>query len=663
MTTPTRSSNTAISLCFLMVIAGAAATHAGGALETVDITGRVPSPTPGQFVAKVIGIKWDTRAIPVQYSMNNTLDPIPVPAVLGAPVLTLAAAATELQVSLDAWNTIKTSFIRMQITGTTANPGLRGFDFVNELTFRTAATFTAIASSPSVSLIEDTTLVDGDLIDGDLDSDVSSAISVVTDVDGDGDLEFPAGFYKAGTILDNDVQFNTKDSNGFRFTVGDAAADTITRSVDLGTVAVHEFGHSHGLSHSLNNQNSASDGSGATMFPFIDTGDPAAELAQRTVDADDIAYSSYFYQEGTANSGPAALQSGDIAFRKVFGLIKGELRHGELDQPLAGGNVFTINDKTGTASTSAFSGTTQLSYDPVSGALNLVDPAFNIVDGNYVIPVTKGKYRVGIEPVDGAPVPDTSVSFTTQIGFLFGQHGFNEEFPDLDSHHDGFGTEDTVSVNAGHTEHGVDMTTSDVVNIDNFGNRNFVGFTAPVPGRYYAVRISAEQFTEFAAGRHLDFKAMAFDTFVVDASVAPIYAASQGRLHGRTPRRRSIGQETPEPHLKPITIPVEGGDDAASLSAERSGVGRSARRVLDRIGAPAGGSAGVGCDGGRRPGAAARTRRRAWSGRRLAGGECRSSRDVPHPRAGRTESGAAEPRRHPGHRRPRRRAAGVDERR
>ena len=122
----------------------------------------------------------------------------------------------------------------------------------------------------------------------------------MTDVDGDGDLEFPAGFYKAGTILDNDVQFNTKASNGFRFTVGDAAADTITRSVDLGTVAVHEFGHSHGLSHSLNNQNSATDGSGATMFPFIDTGDPAAELAQRTLDADDIAYSSLLLSGGHA---------------------------------------------------------------------------------------------------------------------------------------------------------------------------------------------------------------------------------------------------------------------------------------------------------------------------------------------------------------------------
>ena len=30
-------------------------------------------------------------------------------------------------------------------------------------------------------------------------------------------IEFPAGFYKAGTILDNDVQFNVKATNGLRF--------------------------------------------------------------------------------------------------------------------------------------------------------------------------------------------------------------------------------------------------------------------------------------------------------------------------------------------------------------------------------------------------------------------------------------------------------------
>src|SRR5215475_10570424 len=212
-------------LCLCLSLANVIAVRAGGALESFDITGLPPSPIPGLAAAKVIGIKWDTRSIPVKYSINNTLDPIPNP--LGDPVLTLAQARTALQASFDSWNKIPTSFIDMEITGTTANPGLVGFDFVNELTFRTDPSFGAIASSPSTSLIEDTVLQDGDDIDGDGDSDVSDKITVCADVDGDGDIEFPAGFYKAGTILDNDVEFNTKapDTNGLRFTVGDDALD------------------------------------------------------------------------------------------------------------------------------------------------------------------------------------------------------------------------------------------------------------------------------------------------------------------------------------------------------------------------------------------------------------------------------------------------------
>lgn len=53
------------------------------------------------------------------------------------------------------------------------------------------------ATSFSTSLMEDMTFVDGNDIDEDRDSDFSSAITVCTDVDGDGDIEFPAGFYSA----------------------------------------------------------------------------------------------------------------------------------------------------------------------------------------------------------------------------------------------------------------------------------------------------------------------------------------------------------------------------------------------------------------------------------------------------------------------------------
>jgi hypothetical protein len=499
--------------------------HAGGVLEALDITGNVPSPLPGQIIAKVIGMKWDVRSIPVQYRVNNTQNPIPNP--LGPAFLTVADATTVLQRSLDAWNNIPTSYIQMQITGTSSNPGLTGFDMVNEITFRTAAAFGAIASSPSVTLIRDTTFVPGMSLDADGDSDVAAGITVATDVDGDGDIEFPAGFYKAGTILDNDVQFNTKPSNGYRFTVADADIDTNVRSVDLMAVAVHEFGHSHGLSHDLNNQISATDGNGSTMFPFIDTGDPAAELSQRSLDMDDIAWSSYRYPEGTDVAGPAALQPGDTAFNQVFGLIAGQVWHRFPNQPVAGASVSATDLTSKAVVSSAFSGTTQFSFNPATGGLFLLGPAFNILDGRYSMPVPKGGYAVGVEPVDGLPVSAGSISFTTQIGVTFGQHNFGEEFYNANREGDielRSGQASRVSVNPGRIQSGIDITTGRTINVNLFGNRNGIGFTGAPPGLYYAVRIPAATLAAIDPGQDILVKSAAFDTFVVDASVVPVFA-------------------------------------------------------------------------------------------------------------------------------------------
>jgi hypothetical protein len=516
---------------------GSAPALAGGFLETLDITGNVPSPVPGQINARLVRIFHDPRCIPVQWRVNNTQDPIPNP--LGAPVLSLAAATTSFQNSFDSWNQIPTSYIQEKIVGTVANPGLAGFDMVNELTFRTSAGFGAIASTPSITLSSDSQLVNGDDIDGDGDSDVSSAITTCKDADNDGDIEFPAGFYKAGTILDVDVQYNVKASNGFRFTVADADVDTNTRSVDLQTTSTHEFGHSIGLSHVLNNQKSSTDGNAATMFPFIDTGDPAAERGQRTLDSDDIAFASFYYPEGTAATGPAALQPGDFPFSLVYGLIKGSVTHGVLGQPVAGASVSATNVLNGELFDTAFSGTTQVSYDPATGSIFLVDPSYNIINGNYTLPVKLGLYAIGIEAVDGNPVPASSVSLTAQIGSLFGQQNFNEEFWSLGDSaievQPGFAlpVAGAPSLTVGH----IDITTNDQINIANFGSRDFVGFTGQAAGSYYAVRIPASQISAINPGGDIYIQEALYDTFDFDASVVPTFAEASlvtGTVSGGT---------------------------------------------------------------------------------------------------------------------------------
>ena len=518
---------TSILLTTCMVLMSVVTTRAGGALETIDITGAGPSPIPGHLLARVIGIRWDARSIPVQYRMNNTLDPIPNP--LGAPFLSLAAATTALQGSLDSWNNIPTSYIDMQIVGQTSNPGLVGFNMINEISFRTANNFGAIASSPSTNIIADVTLEDGDLLDGDADPDVSSAITTVQDVDNDGDLEFPAGFYKAGTILDNDVQFNTKVTNGLRFTIDPAQVDTVARSVDLNCVAVHEFGHSFGLSHVLNNQNSATDGDGSTMFPFIATTDPAAELQQATPSADDIAFASFFYPEGSAVSGPAAVQAGDVPFSNAYGLITGELRHGVLNQPLAGGHVIATNRATNAVATSAFSGTTNLSFNPANGGLFFVPTvAAAIPNGNFVIPVPAGNYSVSIEATDGSPVAAPNIGFTTQIGNFFGQQNFIEEFynGNLESALERDpGDAKNIHVNAGQVNAGNNITTNGVFTINPFGVRTNIGFINPPAGGFiYAVAFPASEISALNGGNPTNLQAGLFDTTNINPSVPVIFA-------------------------------------------------------------------------------------------------------------------------------------------
>jgi hypothetical protein len=496
------------------------ASFASGQLDDLDITNSVPDAN-GVGLADLVGIRWDERAIPVRYKINRVTNPIPNP--LGAPVLDLTQARAALQASFDRWNRIPTSYIAMRIDGEVENAGFVGFDFVNELSFNSAENFGAIASSPSVSLVADTCLADGDDINGDGVSDVSGAITVVTEVGGRN--VFPAGCYKAGTILDNDVQFNVKASNGFRFTVNDADIDNIARSVDLITVATHEFGHSHGHSHVMVNNRGARNSRGPIMFPAINTRDPVSELEQRNLDSDDIANASRIYPEGTAARGPAALQPGDVPFRFAYTRIRGKVVDGISGLPVAGANVFAINRLTGEVVSAAYSGKARLQVNFLTGELLLASEVDSFVNGDYELIVPPGLYSVGVEALDGAPVAAGQVSLTALIGSLYGQQTFDRAFWNPRANFGlpiVLGEATPLLALPFFDRQRIDFTTVRSARVGNLGARLGFGFTDVLPGAYYATSVPVASLLErFPDG--FDVQGALFETRVFDSSAVPLF--------------------------------------------------------------------------------------------------------------------------------------------
>src|SRR5262245_6127944 len=105
----------------LLALGGPRHASAGAPYQTVDLTLNLPAPAPGFRAGTRSPMRWDARCIPVPYRVNDPLDPIPNP--LCDDVLTLAEATEALQVALQTWNAIPTSFIEMRLVGSTSNPG------------------------------------------------------------------------------------------------------------------------------------------------------------------------------------------------------------------------------------------------------------------------------------------------------------------------------------------------------------------------------------------------------------------------------------------------------------------------------------------------------------------------------------------------------------
>jgi hypothetical protein len=504
-----------VALGALMI--SAATAFAGGFTYVADITGRVPTSIAGTVYGNLKPLRWDTRCMPT-FRFNNAVDPIPNP--LGTPELTVAQAKAIFQRALDSWNNIPTAYVQGTLGADRTNAGLRAFDQINEVTFNSAAAFAGTAGTVVFRLLEETTFTNGQSFDADADSDVSSAITTCADVDSDGDIEFPAGVYPAGTILDMDIVFNVKASNGFRYT--DISDPEVLRPLlsprtfDLEAEMVRQLAIAFGLAPSaLPEVNLFSNADEPSTYGNLDFDDAEAQIQRRTLESEDIAALSTLYPEGTAASGPAALQAGDVAFSDVYGIIEGSVVNGALNAPALGTNITAFDADGGKIGpflagdmvSSTYAGTARLAVNTTTFANALLPLAEGAVDGKFRLTVPFGTYHINIEPTDGFPATPGAVNTLTNLGAIYVLNLFEEEFWSGNKEsatEDEPGSSKTVSVSSSNPlVTGIDIITNKTIRVSNSGGPEMSGFDEAAPGHCYAVRFPITQLMAAEGGRGL----------------------------------------------------------------------------------------------------------------------------------------------------------------
>jgi hypothetical protein len=496
----------ATAFAFLGVATAQAGAVITGAFRAVPGS----SPYPGEILVELTHGRWAESCARVSYSLNTTMDPILDHT--GAPALTLAQAKVMLQSAANSWAEIPTSYIDQRIDRVTSRLGPTKLDFVNEVTFRTEhlefGQFVSGMSRATFVPLE-FVAVDGLDYDGDGDADFSADAKTCRDVDGDGDIEHPAGIVAAGTILDNDVHFFPQHTRYADLAAAPAFPfDPFDNRTDLEGVAAHEFGHGFGLTHSLVVDTDRDDGTGATMSTWwIYDG----LLSLRTLHSDDIAWASHLYPEGSRKSGIAALQKGDVAFDRVYSLIRGEVRDADGD-PVLGAQPYAV-DYHGAVLTNAISGTLRYSFNPVSRQLRGLPFALAVPNGNYTLPVPRGVYRVGVESADGFPAGVGGQNAYVEIGNAIGQNGFPEEFwggPFESSRESELNI--AWPVIALHDKHGVNFALDDAQHLLGVGaaGPGDADIGGAAPGEILAVRIPTEQLLALDGGRGIFIQSALF---------------------------------------------------------------------------------------------------------------------------------------------------------
>jgi hypothetical protein len=513
-----------------------------------------PSPIPGDVLVQLAKDRWTESCMPVRFTLDTGVDPILDPA--GQPAISLTEARVALEAALKTWTSIPTSYIDMRLDATADTPADPGFDFVNELTFRSDMPISSFVSAYSVSWFVQ---VDLDVPAG-LDADEDGDVDVTTtrtcrDVDGDGDIELPAGPYAAGTIIDTDVVFVPEN-----WRLSDLVANP-GPGLDLQGVAVHELGHSHGLAHS-NLVDTHVDGGRASVMASGNIFQDGV-VSWRTLHADDIGWSSYRYPEGTAKQGPAALQRGDAAFAAKYAVISGEVKNAD-GRPIVGAYPYAVG-LDGRVVASAISGAIQFSVGPTG--FTLLPPEQGIVDGRYVLPVPRGIYRIGLESEDGLPAAQNSSSTGTQYyASFYGASVFAEEFwsgPFESAHEISSGFAWPVLAFA--DTKGVDFVVDESTQIlaaapDPTDTWSVWDTWNGVPaGAILAVRIPTARLLDTAAGRDLRVKAAVF-------GLSPFIEEERARLPEvmiTTGQRRADGSVTIDlqhPLVHERDFPVQGSE-------------------------------------------------------------------------------------------------------
>jgi hypothetical protein len=337
----------------------------------------------------IVETKWDERQMPVKFFLST--DGFP------SSGITNEQLVTEMDAALATFQNLPASTINFAPVALGAGNSTGGDSaYASGLDGRNVVTFTdpTFVFSPSVLAVCSHVRTNDPLVITDDNADI----------DGDGVRDMPNGTYPPGTMLDADVIFD--GTRPWSLTGGGG-------TFDIRQVAMHEFGHCIGMSHSSI--------PGATMWPVYNL-DLAAGRQLKT---DDIAIASRIY--------PQAPQ-----YAQSYGTIRGRVISGISSQSIRGAHVFAAH---------------------VTTRAKIVG-AYTLDNGEYELAVPTGSYLVGIEPLDGEP-PELEPERINSIIANTSDVRFPEEYYDsAESSLDDPQAAAQVTVAAGAVVNAINLTTN-----------------------------------------------------------------------------------------------------------------------------------------------------------------------------------------------------------